>query len=89
MLKTFFSKLPQHRNTLACKQLKFRIVHSNPIAFRLFCTTHDDDAKPGRKMTEGYHRTYEHDPRVSMILKSSNSNLNMLEKHRYTSLIKK
>lgn len=42
----------------------------------------------GRKMTEGYHRTYKHDPRISMILKSSSNNLNMIEKHRYNTLIK-
>ena len=39
-------------------------------------------------MTEGYHQTYQHDSRVSMILRSTNDNLNMLEKHRYNTLIK-
>ena len=55
-----------------------------------FSTDEDNNPKPfvKRKMTEGYHRTYKHDPRVSMILRSSNHNLNMLDKHRYNTLIK-
>ena len=46
------------------------------------------NGSPKRKMTEGYHRTYKHDPRVSMILKSTGHDLNMLDKHRYNTLIK-
>lgn len=48
----------------------------------------DSGAAAKRKMTEGYHRTYKHDPRVSMILKSTGHDLNMLDKHRYNTLIK-
>lgn len=52
---------------------------------RAFC----EMAPERRKMVEGYHKTYKHDPKVGMILRGDNSQvLNSLARDRFRSLVK-
>lgn len=90
MIKTFLKHVSTKRvQNFYSKGRALECLATNS-ALRTFCTANNQpqDAGGKRKMTEGYHRTYKHDPRVSMIIKSSNHNLNMLDKHRYNTLIK-
>ena len=73
-----------------------RFVQSNPLKLSRFTWytmkynfwTNNNPPKAARKMTEGYHQTYNHDNRVNLVIKSDNQHLNMLEKHRYKTLMK-